>query len=318
MNKNERKFPMSATALKILALILMTIDHIGAYIPDMPICLRWIGRIAAPLFFFCAAEGITHTRDKKSYLKRLWKMSMAMVLIESVLPPLAEMLLSVKISGFDNNIFLSIFQGTLVVYLLEESKGDKIKRAKYIFGYVWYQLALLIVYVIWENFDPISALGLYGLPILCDLQRFVFTALGSVLCMEGSIILTSVIVLFYLCRDSKKRLAVSYSIYCIAYFIIFVPQLPLKAVHLMGSIGVPYPIIQLFSTLCTLLGFNTIFSAGDFTQSLLYVNFQWFMIFALPFMLMYNSEKGRGLKNLFYVYYPLHLVLLYTIGAFLR
>lgn len=37
---------------------------------------------------------------------------------------------------------------------------------------------------------------------------------------------------------------------------------------------------------------------------------QWAMVFALPFMLLYNGERGRGLKYFFYLYYPLHIVLL--------
>ncbi|MBD5521310.1 MAG: hypothetical protein HDR03_08845 [Lachnospiraceae bacterium] len=44
---------MSITALKTLSLILMTIDHIGAFIPEMPIAFRWIGRLSAPVFLFC-------------------------------------------------------------------------------------------------------------------------------------------------------------------------------------------------------------------------------------------------------------------------
>ncbi|WP_100042808.1 TraX family protein [Lacrimispora sphenoides] len=42
---------MSSTSLKILAAILMLIDHIGEFIPGMPIYLRWFGRISAPIFF---------------------------------------------------------------------------------------------------------------------------------------------------------------------------------------------------------------------------------------------------------------------------
>lgn len=37
---------------------------------------------------------------------------------------------------------------------------------------------------------------------------------------------------------------------------------------------------------------------------------QWAMIFALPLLLSYNGEKGKGMKYLFYFYYPLHIFVL--------
>ncbi len=42
--------------------------------------------------------------------------------------------------------------------------------------------------------------------------------------------------------------------------------------------------------------------------------FQWMMIAALPFIILYNGERGRySLKYLFYAFYPLHIWVLYFI-----
>ncbi|MBK8421320.1 TraX family protein [Candidatus Villigracilis saccharophilus] len=42
--------------------------------------------------------------------------------------------------------------------------------------------------------------------------------------------------------------------------------------------------------------------------------FQWMMIAALPFIILYNGERGRySLKYLFYAFYPLHIWILYFI-----
>lgn len=42
--------------------------------------------------------------------------------------------------------------------------------------------------------------------------------------------------------------------------------------------------------------------------------FQWMMIAALPFIILYNGERGRySLKYLFYAFYPLHIWILYAI-----
>lgn len=307
---------MTTTGLKILALIFMTIDHIGEFIPDMPIWFRWIGRMSAPIFFFCAAEGICHSSDKKQYLKRLWKMSLFMVLIEAVLPPLAEIYFGIKAIDLSNNIFLSIFLGTLLVYLLEQSKDDKAKRIKYISFYAGYQAVLLILVIVWEQFDTILA-PLNSIPVLCDAERIIFTALGAFIFMEGNIILTSAIVLFYLCRNNKQRLVVWYSAYCAVYFAVFVFQLPLKAINFMIRLGVPNPCIVIARNIGQIFGLQTVFSAGDLTNSLLNVNYQWMMIFALPFLLTYNGKKGKGLKKFFYIYYPVHLAVLCVLGAVL-
>lgn len=50
-------------------------------------------------------------------------------------------------------------------------------------------------------------------------------------------------------------------------------------------------------------------------ENLFLENYQWMMVGALPLILCYNGKKGRGLKWLFYIFYPAHIFLLYTIGA---
>lgn len=57
--------------IKIIAIILMVIDHTGAVLfPDVLI-LRIIGRLAFPLFAFSISEGYKHTRSVSRYLLRL-------------------------------------------------------------------------------------------------------------------------------------------------------------------------------------------------------------------------------------------------------
>lgn len=61
---------MTASTLKIIAMVTMLIDHIGmVFFPDVAI-LRIIGRFAFPIFAYCIAEGCIYTRDKKKYLLR--------------------------------------------------------------------------------------------------------------------------------------------------------------------------------------------------------------------------------------------------------
>ena len=50
-----------------------------------------------------------------------------------------------------------------------------------------------------------------------------------------------------------------------------------------------------------------IFITGDRIQSI--------MIFAAVPIALYNGEKGKGIKNFFYIFYPLHIGILYVIST---
>ena len=63
------RFPkfLTGNALKILAAIFMTIDHIGVMLFPRVLLLRIIGRLALPIFAFMIAEGCKYTRNKRKY-----------------------------------------------------------------------------------------------------------------------------------------------------------------------------------------------------------------------------------------------------------
>ena len=44
-------------------------------------------------------------------------------------------------------------------------------------------------------------------------------------------------------------------------------------------------------------------------------DFQWLMVFAAIPMILYNGEKGLGMKNFFYIFYPAHIYLFYLIAT---
>ena len=47
-------------------------------------------------------------------------------------------------------------------------------------------------------------------------------------------------------------------------------------------------------------------------------NLQWYSLFALPLLFLYNGNRGRlNLKYLFYIFYPTHLVIIYLISLFI-
>ncbi|MFA9466436.1 MAG: TraX family protein [Velocimicrobium sp.] len=53
----------------------------------------------------------------------------------------------------------------------------------------------------------------------------------------------------------------------------------------------------------------------DITVKLLFTDyFEWMGVFAAILMLMYNGERGKGNKKLFYWFYPGHIYILYTLS----
>lgn len=66
------------------------------------------------------------------------------------------------------------------------------------------------------------------------------------------------------------------------------------------------------------IAISAIFLQGGFTYENLFVqNPQWMMVFALPLILMYNGKRGPNIKYFFYIFYPLHIWILYIIGYFM-
>ena len=61
----------NTTLIKLLACVFMAIDHAGKMLfPGVPE-LRYIGRLAFPLFAYCIAVGAVYTRNPLRYLSRI-------------------------------------------------------------------------------------------------------------------------------------------------------------------------------------------------------------------------------------------------------
>ena len=73
--EEQNKKGVTGSTLKLIAIITMTIDHVGAVIfPDYQI-LRIIGRIAFPIFAYCIAVGCIYTKNIGKYALRVLLMA---------------------------------------------------------------------------------------------------------------------------------------------------------------------------------------------------------------------------------------------------
>lgn len=98
--------------LKMIAIIAMFIDHLGAVIFPEYIELRIIGRIAFPIFAYTLVEGFVYTHDVFKYMKRL-----------GVLALLSEIPFDLAFFGTPlefghQNVFFTLFLGIMMLYLL--------------------------------------------------------------------------------------------------------------------------------------------------------------------------------------------------------
>ena len=65
---SKQAWGLSGNQLKLIALVTMTLDHIGSYLlPQFPV-LRMIGRLSMPIYAFLIAEGCHYTKNKGKYL----------------------------------------------------------------------------------------------------------------------------------------------------------------------------------------------------------------------------------------------------------
>lgn len=269
---------MSGTALKIVALLLMLLDHVALFIPGMPIWFRYLGRASAPIFMFCLTEGFAHTGNKIRYLKRLYIGSVVMGILNlatSILMPDARV-------PMDNNIFGTLFIIGLIITIYEKKKEkERDANQLLIFAVVSQIVSIVLCYVVEAVALALASEGMTDVTISSivrdDLVYLINGLMPNFLFVEGGYLIIVFGFMMYYYRDKKKMMPIVYMYMCVVYAII-------------------------------------IFLTEGSNMNALLNNYQWMMILATPFFYLYNGEKGKGLKYLFYVFYPVHLVALFFIG----
>lgn len=138
---------LNGFTLKMIAIITMLIDHIGAtFVPMQE--LRIIGRIAFPIFCFLIVEGYMHTSNLKKYFLRL----LAFAFISEIPFDMAF-----KRTYFDfgyQNVFFTLCLGLMALYCIEKARENR-----------WYVLGILAALCLADLFMVDYGSG--GVLIIC-------------------------------------------------------------------------------------------------------------------------------------------------------
>lgn len=243
---------MTTSMLKVIAILLMLIDHTGAVIFPEAIILRLIGRLSFPIFSYLIVVGYTKTKSFSKYLTRL-------VIFAALSQIPFSLAFGEKFTILSFSDFLSFLVGSPNPHLN-----------------VFFTLALgLLAIRIWDKQES---------ELVRILTVLSLATIANVLHTDYNMYGIAMILAFYIYRDNKIKTVISQTI----VYILFDATQVLIYVY-------KYPDITL--------------EIAWFSQSL--------SLLALFLIFKYNHTKGKDLKYFFYVFYPLHLLILGLISIFI-
>lgn len=275
---NNRKLVFSSFSLKVIALVTMTLDHIGAIVlhnigmanSGLYLVLRVIGRVAFPLFVFMIVEGVIHTKHPFKYFLRLALSGVFIALALWVGDLIAG---EQMIPG---NIFVDLLAIALVVFALRQ-KGYLKLLAFIPAGYIYMAFVL--------NFSggfPYAApqYGLYGLTmgVLYYLAYLIVNQSGKAAC---------------------ERYGIDFEGYRLTHQYRWTANAA-ASISLLTTNVLWYIIFRI-----------------DPTWDTVFITFQSLSILTGILLLYYNGNRGYDAKWFrygAYIYYPLHIILLYALS----
>ena len=271
---------LSDTTLKVLALVLMVMDHIHYFFGFTGLIPEWfsmLGRLSAPLFLFCTVEGFAHTHDRRRYFWRIWAISAGMGLLQFLM---MYAKIGVRPDGFfpvnaicmNYAILIPIWQG------IDWLRQRRILRGlpAVVLPLAW-PFLFIILYstadgtpAAWLLDSILSALGYTVLPVWLFI-------------IDGGIAYILIGIALYLLRSRRGLQAAAYV-----------------------ALTMLFNFVLVYRQLATMPDFQF---SQMFTQY-----YEWFGVLSVIPMLLYNGTRGRGMKTLFYVFYPTHVYALYALS----
>ena len=190
MNHDLSKFKcLSGSALKVIAVISMTIDHVALYVmaenlgmQDLWLydVLRGVGRLAFPIFAFLVVEGYLHTHNIYKYVMTLLLTAFVSEIpwnllgqhdSHNVLFTLLLGLVSISITDrFPKQSWKLIIPSCSMAVVANVANTD----------YSWHGIGLMTVFFLFRN-KPFF-IFLFGLPFLIEFG-LVGTSCGILICL---------------------------------------------------------------------------------------------------------------------------------------
>lgn len=195
---------MSSFILKIISILAMTFDHIGAILLPSELWLRAIGRITMPIMAYQAATGFRKTKSVSRYLLRL---GIFALLSEPIYYLLFE---------HHTNVIATIFFGVSSLYLADVIKERTNNKYFRLFSYALFSLLAYVLQTDWSftgvfliiafyhaNTDKIKIL-LYPLPVYL-LYMTTFLGKGTAYFQLNLIQLFGLLALPLICLSNGQR-----------------------------------------------------------------------------------------------------------------
>lgn len=185
---------MSVFTLKIIALILMIIDHIGNFFPKIEgvLFMRILGRLVAPIFFYMLIEGFVYTSSRKKYANRLLMFAGIMFIGNSLLYGLIyykNISVMYSINPLCPNIFLSMYLGVIILGDLENIRFyvHKTNEIENCYSNAIISIIRMIICIILSLYTEGSIYGIFMIFVFYLLREN--TLLKTIIYISGTILI---------------------------------------------------------------------------------------------------------------------------------
>ena len=246
---------LNENQLKMIAVVSMVIDHVGYFLFPQITVLRWIGRLAFPIFAYFIAEGCYYTRNIWRYFTQVAVLGLICV---------------AAVAAADGRIYGNIL--------------------------ITFALSILIVALL-KLWLPLGIIACIPVLILCRRIEIDYSFAGIL-----------IPVFCWAARKAADQMALE--------------QAEEKAAAVGGNYagdevsaaaagtGIP----QENGRLAEL----AVMAVGLLILAVQLEPYQWMGLFALPLLYLYDGTRGRAhLKWFFYLFYPLHIVVIQAVGMLL-